>query len=176
MRQRRRKGGAFFPSSATQNGVANVCHQLGGSALVENIEMRWHARFQRKSAEEALTKGMDRLDLQPTRRFNGASKKLACFPEHRGVGGLAFDTQNLRRERPVVHHRPVAEALVKTRRHFGRRRLGESEAENAFGRVAGQQQPRHARRQCVRFAGARIGRHPDRGFGIGCAALGVVGA
>jgi len=102
--------------------------------------LRRHVRLQREAAEKPFAEGMDRLYLEAARRFDCAGEKLARDIERLPVGLAALDFLNGGRKFRIGHGRPAAEPLVKTARHFGCRRLGEGETENALGLRSRKQQ------------------------------------
>ena len=138
--------------------------------------MRGHTRFQWKTPEKPLAKGMDCLDFQAARGFDRAGEELAGGSQPGGIRHLPLDPGNFIAKRVIGHQRPVAEALVKPGRHFGGGGLGESETENAMRIAAREEQPGHAGAQGVCLSRAGIGGNPDRSSRMRCAALRVVGS
>ena len=92
-------------------------------------------------------------------RANRRRAKASC-----AASGVAAPVSTISRasasSSKPVHSR---ERLEDARRHIGRRRLGEGQAEDARGRRAVEQQAQHALRQHMRLARAGVGRHPGRG-------------
>ena len=132
-------------------------------------------RFQRKLVQQRFAEGVDRLDLQATRRFQRLGKEPPCGRKRRAIRLPLFDGRNPLGKFEVIQRRPFRQPLEDAVRHFGRRSLGIGEAENGRGAGAGEQKPDHPLRQHMRLAGAGIGRHPGRLAGMRSARLGKRG-
>ena len=123
-------------------------------------------RFQRKLMEQGFAKGVNRLDFQTTRRFQGLGEEPPCGRKCRPVRLFLFDCGDALRELGVIQRRPFGEPLEHAVRHFRRGRLGIGQAQDRGGAGAGEQQTDHALCQDMRLARARIGGHPGRLAGI----------
>ena len=139
--------------------------QKGGTAVVQLGEAMGDAGLQREAAQKRGAEAVDRLHLQPARRFNRLREQAA----RGGQIGIAPRAQ-LRQRRAqgrVGQHRPFAKALQQAVLHLAGGGLGIGQAQHPFGPGARQQQPRHPVGQHPRLARSGIGRQPGRASGIG---------
>src|SRR5690606_31633412 len=97
---------------ATQHRIAHLFQQLRCAALVENLELRRHIRLERKTAKQALAKGMNGLDLESARRLDRASEEAASRRQLRIIWCNAFNIGKRQRQFPVGHDRPSAKTIV----------------------------------------------------------------
>ena len=143
-------------------------HQLC-RAVVHFGELRGNARFQRKAPQKRGAEGMDRLNPQPARCFNGACEQAPRLQQ--GVGpDRAIYAQLAQRLAQVdfIQHCPAAQPPEQAVLHLGRGRFGIGQAQNALRLCPVQQQPRHPVGQDTGLARPGIRRKPGRGGGIGC--------
>ena len=141
-----------------------------GIARLERDKAGWQAGLQREGGQQPLRKGMERLHGKTARHVERAGKKAARLAERPGVRRNA-QRQQFGGKTGVVGDRPAAEVAHHPILHFGRRRLGEGQRQDAFRGIPGQQQPQHAIGQHMSLAGAGRGRHPDMARRIGGDAL-----
>ena len=116
--------------------------------------------------EHALAKGVNGLDLQPTRRVERVreqlARPLAQFARYPARIAGAGDAREVRAKGLLGRGRPFREATVNALDHLRRADRGVGQAQDAARRDTGKKQAHHARGQNVRFARARIGRNPGR--------------
>ena len=130
--------------------------------LVEHFEARRHPRFERKALEQRLAEGVDGEDVDAARCVEHAREQSARRDTLRRIGRAVNQLRDLLVELRLVGERPASELGRQTVAHFGGRRLGEGEAQDALGLDAVQQQARHAIGQHLGLAGAGIGLDPGR--------------
>ncbi|MGZ2465573.1 hypothetical protein ACVJMZ_001097 [Sinorhizobium medicae] len=75
--------------------------------------------LQRELVQEGLAKGMNGLDLQAARRFQGPRKQPPRLLDLAGGRSLAFDRLDPFFERSIVEGRPFGELLEHTVGHLG---------------------------------------------------------
>ena len=71
--RRQRRGGGF-----DQRLLDGLGLEVARCILVEDLEIRRHAGLEREPLQQALGEGMDRLHLEPARRFDGVGKERPC--------------------------------------------------------------------------------------------------
>ena len=140
-------------------------------ALVEHLEVSGHVGLEGELVEEPLAEGVDGLDLQAARRFQGGREEPAGAGELAGIRAPALQLANLLGELRIVEPRPFGERVEDALRHLGRRGAGEGEAEDMAGIGAGKEQPHDAAREHEGLARAGIGRDPGRGARVRCRGL-----
>ena len=133
-----------------------------GLALVQHLEARCHACFEREALQQRLAEGVDRKNVDAARRVEHAGEQAAgdhaLLRFRRAIDQLG----DLRVESGLLGQSPAPELGGEAVAHLGRGCLGESEAKDALGLDAGQQQARHAVGQHLGLAGAGIGLDPGR--------------
>ena len=152
-------------------GAARSPEQIAGFALLQDAKARRDIGFERKEVQQTLAERVNGLDLEPARRLDRPREQLAREVEVGLRGPGRAGTYDRVREVFVRKRGPPAQFLEHPRRHVGRRRLGEGEAENGAGLGLGEQQAQHALHQNVRLARTRVGGNPSRGLGVGGALL-----
>ena len=145
--------------------------QLCGRGLVKHIETRRHVGLERKLVQQSRTESMDGLHLQATRGFQRVGEQAPRNGALRCIGCLAGDKPDVLVERGVVERSPFCQCVEHTGRHGGGGGLGEGDAEDLRRVFAAQQQIDHPLHQHMRLAGAGIGGHKYRVFGIGSRGL-----
>ncbi len=137
--------------------------------VVDLAELRGDPGFQRKAAEQRGAEGVDRLDLQTARGFDRAGEKAARAPQplRADLRRRNAELQQRLAKRPIPQHRPFAQTVKQAVLHLARRGLGIGQAEDALRLHPVQQEPRHPVRQHAGLAGARVGRKPCGGAGVG---------
>ena len=124
-----------------------------------------------KRPEQALAKGMDRVDAKPDRRIDDTGEQPPCAIPHAAVRDLDTEPDERRRKLFVGGRRPPGELALYADAHFGGGRAGIGEAEDAFRQGALKQQGQHAVGQHLGLAGSRIGVHPGRRLRVSGAVL-----
>ena len=143
--------------------VARLLQQLQRLPVVQHGEVGNDPRFHRKQLQHALAKGVDGLDLQPTRRFERASEQLARAFEQGAIGIGRTELLQLGLKGVIIENDPLAQAFEQAVGHFRGRRLGEGQAHDARGLGAAEHQPHHAVDQHMGFSRAGIGIDPHGG-------------
>ena len=151
--------------------VLNAAQDRLRLGLVEDIEARCDARFEREAFQQRLAEGMDGQDVDAARRIEHTREEAACHDALRRIGCPVDQLGDAGVERRLVGQRPAAELVGEAVAHFGGCRLGEGEAEDALGFDAFEQQPRHAVGEDLRLARAGIGHDPGGMIGRGGAPL-----
>ncbi len=159
-------GHAFqrFPDRRVSGGrnplVSRLFHVRTGLAPVDHSEMRRDIRLEREEPQKPFAERVKGLDPQAPRRLDRACEQLSGKYEilRSRFHGAGLDDRG--GERLVAEARPLRERVEDARRHVGRGRLGEGQAENLSGRRAGEQETQHPLGQDMRLATARICRHP----------------
>ncbi len=158
-------------SGAHESVAVGRLQHLGGTALVDDLEMRGEACLDRKAPEQRFTERMDRLDLEPSGHVQYAREQAPrlCHPLRLGSG----TRQRLQRrvQRLVGAGGPLAECSVHAVRHLRGCGPGKGQAQDVLRRCAVQKQREHAIRQHFCLAAAGGGRDPDAGPGVGGGAL-----
>jgi len=160
---------------AIDDRFAGLDQQLGGAALIQDVEVRGDAGLERKALQQRLAEGVDGLDLHAAGRVEHAGKEPA-----RRAPAILARRRVRQREQALVklavrHRRPPLQLRGDAVGHFRGRGLGEGQAEDARRRRSAQQQAEDAVRQHGRLAGAGGGIDPHRRLRIGGAALGRAG-
>ena len=81
--------------------------------------------------QESFAKGVDCLDLDPTRCFNGPRKKPPGLREANSVGILAIQFFDFLRKVKITQSDPLAQFFKHPVRHIGRSRLRIGERQNS---------------------------------------------
>ncbi len=157
-----------------QRGRVGIRHRLGAGAfqlgvavgVLHQAEMRRQLGLQREAAQQGLAERVDGIDPHAAGQVQHRREQRPRPAAHLGGGGdaalLQFGGQG-----GVVQHHPLAQHLLQPQRHFGRRRLGEGQAQNAAGLGAGQHQPQQPVDQQLGLAGPGRGRDERRHAGVG---------
>jgi len=151
--------------------VLGMAQQGRGIGLVEHVESRGDARFEREALQQCLAEGVDGEDVDAARRVEHAGEQAACQRPLLWRRRLLGQLLDILVERGVVGHRPAAELSRETIAHLRRGSLGEGEAKDALGPRARQQQPGHPIGQHLGLARAGVGHDPGRLAGQGGTAL-----
>ena len=138
--------------------LQNPGAQGAGAAVVQFREPHRHAGLQRKAPQKRRAEAVDRLHLQPAGRLDRAGEKT---PRLGQIGGAPLAKRGqFGAQSGFGQHRPFPQPRQQAVLHLGRGGLGIGQAQDAFGRRAGQQQPRHAVGQHPRLARPGIRRQP----------------
>ena len=133
----------------SRHGVIVHFHKLGA-----------HPGLQGETAQKTGAEGMDGLDLQAARGFNGTGKQGAGVAQPlRGKLRLPQCIQ-FPAQAGIRQHGPFPQGMKQPVLHLCRRRLGVGDAENLLGAGATEQQPRHPVGEHPCFAGTGIGGQP----------------
>ncbi len=103
--------------------------------------MAGHIGLQRKLVQQSFAEGVDRLDLQTTRRFQRLGKQPPRLGDLHGIRLMTFDSRDPRAQLVVGENRPFRQPLKHTVRHFRRCGLCVGEAEDGGGTASGKQKP-----------------------------------
>ena len=113
-------------------------------ASLDRAKPRRNPRFRRKSGEQALAKAVNGLDSKRPRRIEHLCKQLPG-PRHRLRISLDPERFELLAKPPGACLNPGREPAADPIGHFGRSRLGESQAQDRFGGRAANQEAKHTR-------------------------------
>ena len=156
---------------ARQDLLLRLAHQVGRGARLDHVEMRRHARFQRKAPQQRLAKAVDRHDRQAGRQVEHARQQDSRVGELAGRRRASQEMAQVVGKRRIRQGRETAEIGLHARHHLGGRGLGEGEAEDLLRLAAGQQQAQHPIGEHAGLAGAGRSGDPDRACRVGRAAL-----
>ena len=164
---KRRRTHDVATAGPLQHAAARRTDQFARCLLVEHVERRGHAGFERKARQHVLAKGMDGEDFQAARRLQRLGEQPPRLlhvlrPAEIGTDLLNFPLQFL-----VRKHRPFAELLEQATLHLRRRRLRVGQAQDVRRLGVRQKQPRHAVGERVGLASAGIGGDPGGTLGVG---------
>ncbi len=106
--------------------------------------------------EQPLAEGVDRQDLQPARRLDGAREQPPRRRHALGEGANAVDLRDLPGEVAVIERHPPAENLEDPVRHVGGRSLGEGQRQDGRRIDAVEQQAHDPTRQHEGLARAGV--------------------
>ena len=162
-RQRLAERTAGVAVGLRQDALARLDLELARAALVEDLEVAGDIGLEGELVEEALAKGVNGLNLEPAGGFKRAGEQPAGNRQHRRIRPPPFDPLDRRGELLVVERRPLGEVVEDPLRHLGGGGLGEGQAEDAAGIVAGKQEPLDAAGEDEGLARPGIGRDPGRG-------------
>ena len=165
----------FLANGGFQHAGAGLRQQFGLPPGLDHLKPRGDIGLEREEMQQALAKGMNGLDFQPARGFNGAGKQAAGEHQLLGPGFCRAGRLNRRHQRPIRHQCPFGQRLEYPRRHIGGGSLGEREAQDARRWRARQQQPDNTLGQDMGFARAGIGGDPRRHGRVGGAVLDRLG-
>ena len=153
--------------------LQDILPEQFGRAFVQFDKVGRNPGLERKAAQQARAKTVDRLNPQTTRRFNRAGEQTPCAGEVGRVELCQFAQFRQRiGERCVRHHRPFAQAVKQTVLHLARGGFGIGQAQNPLRFNVLQQQAGHTVGQNPGLARPRIGRKPGGRGGVGGGDLG----
>ncbi len=152
--------------------VGHLLDDLGpqepGGPVVHLAKLRRHLGLEREAAQQRCAERMDRLDLEPARRLDGAREKPARARQRLVLDGAGHAQIGERRvQRARLHHRPFPEPPEQPVLHLARGGLGVGQAQDVLRRDPVEQEPRHPVGEHPRLARSRIGRQPHRVAGLG---------
>ena len=155
--------------------TARRAQHLGLREIIGDLEARRHIGLEGRRLQDARAEGVDGLDAQPARRFQGLCEKPARLGALGRGRRLAGQSRQLTPQRLIRKRRPVAQRLEDAVRHVGGRGLGIGDAEHPAGRDIVEQQPEHAIDQHMGLTRAGIGRDPGGEAWIGGLSLALIG-
>ena len=170
-----RVGERRIGSRPDENTVPRLVEEFRGRPFVDHRKMRREPRLQGESRQQRLAEGMNRLDLEATRRVQHAREQPSG--PFQLVVGRRPSHQILERamELRVLADRPTREIAIKPVGHLGRRGTRERQTEDPARRRAVQEETQHPVDEHARLSRSRGRRHPDGRPGIGCHDLPVRG-
>ena len=148
-----------------------LSHQLPLLKIVHHCEGAGHIRLQRKLMQQRFAEGVNGLDLETARGFQGPGKQDSGTGHLVRPGRRLLDSLNFLAQFFVAPGNPVTENLKHPVGHLARRRLGIGQAQDTRGIGTGEQQSHHPLGQHIGLAGTGIGRHPGGVGRIGGAVL-----
>ena len=149
--------------------VKNLLANSLGCPVVEGVELRGNARFERKPLQDGGGEGVDGLNPQAAGGLERPRKEGSRLPE-------AFTVERIRilakpeeflPEMVIRKHRPASEALDQPVLHVGCRGHREGQAKNSLRGRSGQQQARDPVREDLGFSRSGVRRYPGGGAGVG---------
>ena len=117
--------------------AAGIGKKRRGSTVVEHREMTGNIGFERKLVQQRFAEGVDRLNLQPARRFQCPGKQAPRFLAFQEIRPLALDRRNPVIQRLVIERHPFGQSFEDAVGHFRRSSLGIGQAENGRRPAAG---------------------------------------
>ena len=142
------------------HGLNDLMNQPVHVVVVHFHKLGAHPGLQGETAQQTGAEGVDGLDLQAARGFNGAGKQGAGVAQPlRGKLRLPQCIQFLA-QAGIRQHGPFPQGMKQSVLHLCRRRLGVGDAENLLGAGATEQQPRHPVGEHPCFTGTGIGGQP----------------
>ena len=156
--------------------LARAVQQFVAPAVLDQREMRCNPGLQREAAEQGLAETVDRGDLQATGSIQHQGEEVTRAGMLLRRGGPAHQRGEIGLQGIVVECQPDRQLLAHADRHFGRGRLGEGQAQDAFGRRTAEQQAQYPVGQHLGLSGAGRGRDPDCPLRVRHALLAVVAA
>ncbi len=173
------KGGCDIHIATTMRGFEQLtpcfAHECCLHQVVHHLEMTGDIRLKRKLMQDGFAKRMDGLDFQAARRFQCAGEKPPCHRKARRARPATFKRFQPLGQFTIRQHRPFRQTRKHPVLHHGCRSLRIGEAEDFRGIGPFEQQADNTLGQNMRLARPGIGRHPDRGGGIGRPCLCVDG-
>ena len=155
--------------------LGGLGQRLPGAALLDHREFGRYPGLERKAAQQGLTEGVDRGDLDAARGVEHPREQLARAGDQRLVRKLSGQLHQRLRQRAGRHRRPFRQPGVEPVRHLGRSGAGKGQAQHAGGIGAVEHQPQQPLGQHRGLAGPGRGRDPDRAARPGGAPRGLGG-
>ena len=131
--------------------------------------------LEREHVQQTLAQGVQGLDLEAARRFDGTGEQAPRHFQQTAGGRFAGQFGEFGRQGGIVEGDPAPEGAEHPDRHVRGGRLGEGETQDACRRRAVQQESHDAVGENLGLSRPRIGGDPGRGQGIGGAALARLG-
>ena len=155
---------------AGQHHVPRFRDQLARTLFIQNLKPGRQAGLHRKGLQQALTEGVNGLNLQPARRFQRPCKQLSR-PHQRirliKAQAAAGDVINRLPQALIVEIDPLGQALEYARFHFRRCRPCIGQAQDALRVHTLQQQADHPPGQDMRLARAGMSGNKGSDLRIG---------
>ena len=150
---------------------ADPGQKIEPSGIIQFTKPRGHSGLKGKLMQQPTAKGVNGLDLQAAWSFERGGEQATRLRPQSGRCRARIGAGKLLIEFAITERHPTAKRGEHPVGHVGGGGLGISEAQNAPGRHARQQQSDHPLSQHMGFSRAGIGRDPGGGRRIGRRAL-----